>query len=58
MKARGGTRLAVFSCSKIYIISNTSVDSAIQGINHQTLDKYYQNLLRYPVDSAIHPLMN
>ena len=28
-----------------------SVDNAIQRINHYPVDKRYQNLLRYPLDS-------
>lgn len=31
------------------------VDSAIQRINQYRLDRFCQNLLRYPVDGAIHP---
>jgi len=30
------------------------LDSAIHGINRYPEDKYYENQLRYPVDSAIH----
>ena len=31
------------------------LDRAIHCINHYPVGKYYQNLLSYPVDSAIHP---
>ena len=35
-----------------------TLNSAIHRINHYPADKYYENQLRYPLDSAIRGLNN